>query len=66
MHYQVRFYVSTLYTSNFINSSIIYILTKHLYIQEIRKLIYDLFYIQETSYTQNGEQIMHNGEYQSR
>ena len=30
------------------------------------KLIHDLFYIQETSYTQNKKQILHNGEYQSR
>ena len=35
---------------------------QHPYIQETRKI--DTFYIQETSYTQNEKQILHNGEYQ--
>ena len=41
--------ISTLHTSNFIKSSITYM---------------NSFYIQETSYTQNGKHILHNGEYQ--
>ena len=30
------------------------------------KLMHDFIHTQETSYNENGKQILHNGEYQSR
>ena len=53
MIYKVTFHISTLYIYRFFQ-------LKNYYTKQ-EKLIHDSFYIQETSYTQNGDQILHNG-----